>query len=410
MLQGYADVLRNRQFGRLWVGQLASALGDSVRYLALLSLVYSMRGSTTDVGMALMVTGVATLVAAPVTGTAADRYSRRRIMALSAVTRVILVVLMGAARTLPQVFLILFLLGISQQFFSPALNAFVPSILQKQLLVSANGLLALTFKGVSMLGPAIGGLMVAHWGHASAFHASALAYLILTLCTLSMREPAGQIGLASSASCSVLGEYRESILFIWATPLVYFVVLQAIVASLAGGAIDVLTVKFADTILRAGAAGLGMILSAKSAGFVLGLAVLELLRRRLPRRILLPGALVLVGVNIVAFGLNSWYALALVLSLVDGMGNTAANILSRVVLQDSVPDHLLGKVAATNYVLFSLAGLVSAGLGGIMAEHIGLRPVFVFCGLLVGGFGLYGQRALRTQVEASRAESMRSAR
>lgn len=404
MLQGYAGVLGNRQFARLWAGQFASALGDSVRYLALLSLVYSIRGSTADVGMALVATGAATLVAAPVAGTVVDRYSRRRIMALSAVTRVILVPLLGAARTLPQALLILFLLGISQQFFSPALNAFVPSIVERELLVSANGLLALTFKGVSMVGPAIGGLMVAGWGHASAFHASALAYLILTLCTLSMREPARPIGVEPRSGRSGLAEYRESILFIRATPLVSFVVLQAIIASLAGGAIDVLTVKFADTILHVQSAGLGMILSAKSAGFVVGLAALELLRRQVPRHILLPGALILVGLNIVAFGLNSWYALALVLSLIDGMGNTAANVLSRVVLQDLVPDHLLGKVAATNYMLFSLAGPVSAGLGGLVAEQIGLRPVFVFCGLIVGAFGLYGQRTLAARAEASRAE------
>ena len=398
-MQGYAGVLRNGQFARLWVGQLASALGDSVRYLALLSLVYGIRGSATDVGLALMVTGAATLAAAPLAGLAADRYSRRRIMALSAVTRGGLVALLAAARTLPQVYAVLFLLALAQQFFNPALNAFVPNLLEKELLVSANSLLALTFKGVSMVGPAIGGLMVARWGAASAFHTSALTYLVLALCILSIREPGGRPAVAPLPGRPGMREYRESIDYIRATPLVSFVVVQAIVASLAGGAIDTLTVKFADTVLGVGAAGFGAILSCKSVGFVLGLGVLELLRPRLPRSTLLPGALMLVGLGIVAFGLNAWYALALALSLVDGLGNSIANILSRVVLQDSVPDHLRGKVMATNYVLFSMAALLSAGVGGVLAEQVGLRPVFVCCGLLVGAFGLYGRRALRPRVE-----------
>ena len=87
------------------------------------------------------------------------------------------------------------------------------------------------------------------------------------------------------------------------------------------------------------------------------------------------------------------------------MGNTSANILSRVVLQDSVPDHLRGKVQATNYMLFSVAGLVSAGVGGILAQYVSLRLIFIVCGLLVGGFGLYGRLALRGQVEATTSEA-----
>lgn len=394
-MDGYRRVLAHRQFARLWMGQVVASFGESLRYIALLGLVYDLRGSTADVGAALMVSGSATVLAAPLAGFVADRYSRRNTVFACAVLRGALVALLTLTRTLTAIYVVLFLLALAQQFSNPALNALIPSILRREHLTPANALLALTLKGTSIVGPALGGLLVESLGRAPLFYAGAITSLVLAAAVWGVR-PAQEGGPASAErSRSVISQYRQSVAYIAQTPLLVFAVAQAIVASLAGGAIDTLTIAFADRVLGSGAAGFGVILSAKSAGFVVGVSALEPLRKRVPRRVLLPAALVFTGLNIVAFGLNSVHSVAVLLAVLDGAGNSVASILSRVVFQDSVPDDLRGKVFATNYMLFSAAHMVSTGVSGALAEYLGLRIVFIAAGALLSGFGAWGGYWLR---------------
>ncbi len=397
-MNGYRDVLANRTFARLWAGQLVASLGESLRYVALLSLVYDLRGSTADVGTALMVSGTATVLAAPLAGLLADRTSRRNVVFACALVRAVLVALLAFTRTLAAIYAVLFLLALVQQFSNPALNALIPNIVERQQLSPANALQALTFKGTSIAGPALGGLLVQRVGYAPVFYAGAMSCLVLAAAVRSVHPSVGPGVDAAGRGHSVVAEYRESVAYIARTPLLVFVVAQAIVASLAGGAIDTLTIAFADQVLGSGTAGFGVILSAKSAGFVVGLSAFEPLRRRVPRKVLLPAALMFTGLNTVAFGLTSLQGVAVLFAVLDGVGNSVASILSRVVFQDSVPDALRGKVYATNYMLFSAAQVVSTGVSGTLAGYVGLRAMFVGAGLLVSGYGAWGHRWLRRHV------------
>ncbi len=404
----YGQLFGNRQFAKLWAGQLFSALGDSLWYVALLSMVYDLRGSTADVGTALMVIGSATVLAAPLAGLVVDLYSRKHIIIFSALIRGGLIALLAKSPPYSIIIVILFLSSLVQQFFNPALNAFIPSLLEEKLLVTANGILALTFKGVSIIGPVIGGYMVERVGYGAAWYVSAGTCFVLAGCVLTIPQSTDiKIPKLHRTYMSVLESYRQSIRYIKENALLIFVVVQSIIMSLAGGVIDALLIVFAKIVLGIGAQGFTLILAFKSIGFVLGLGTLGVLQKKFSRTFLIPVALILIGVEIVFFSFNVSYGLALLLSVVDGAGNSLINVFSRTTLQDSVPDRLRGKVFATNYMLFSVAHLVSAGVGGIMAQYIPIRLIFLACGLLVGSWGLYGYVWLRNLTES---ESIRNQR
>jgi predicted MFS family arabinose efflux permease len=180
-------LLKDRNFGPLWAGQLVSQIGDSLNRVALLWFVYHLTGSTLKTSLIGLLQTIPPLLLSPVIGVFLDRLPKKPVMLSVDVIRAGLVLvipllhLMGAL-TLSRLYLLVFCISIFSTIFGPALASSVPFLVGRSHLTSANALLQTTTNVGLLAGPAIGGAGIAFVGPENVLYLNVATFLISALC------------------------------------------------------------------------------------------------------------------------------------------------------------------------------------------------------------------------------------
>jgi len=196
--------LRDRPFRLLFTGQAISLLGDGMAPVALAFAVLDATGSASDLGWVLAARSGAMVALLLVGGVIADRVSRRLVMVVADLTRVAAqaataaLVLTGTAQ-LWELLVLQATFGAAMALFYPALTGLVPATVRPEALQQANALRAIATSGGQVVGPALGGLVVATAGPGWALVADALgfavdAYFLVRLPAIAVARTAGRFG------------------------------------------------------------------------------------------------------------------------------------------------------------------------------------------------------------------------
>ncbi|NJN44088.1 MAG: MFS transporter [Anaerolineae bacterium] len=157
------DLLQNRDFRLLWLGQSVSNFGDSMTNLALLLLVNHLTGSTAALATMAIVLALPTLTFGLIAGVYVDRWDRRQVMVISDLIRGVLVlgfILVGSVENIWLLYLIGFTQASIGTFFNPARSALIPNLVPKEGLLAANSLTQMTQIIFGLLGTAAAGALV----------------------------------------------------------------------------------------------------------------------------------------------------------------------------------------------------------------------------------------------------------
>ena len=407
----YTSLLRDRNFGALWWGQLVSTLGDRLHQVALFVLVGSLTSQNLrQVGMVWVAIGAPSLLFGLFAGALVDRWSRRSVMIVSDLLRVPLVLAIPwLARTdLRLVYVLTFLLTTVSLFFRPARQAILPDIVPGESLMKANSFSSITDSAVDVLGYPVAGALVAGlagWlsgerGIDLAFYIDAGTYafsaLMIYFVSASETRDRGEGGSFADLLRMVAGGLRLVRSNAYLLTNTILLTLGPLVASSAntltyGYARDVagtggVVYSWLEGVLGFGRVALSYAIleGAIGVGSVLGgLAVGRWVHRYRA------GPMVLLGLFIIGAGLASlslfthlWWATgALVLV---GVGNMLALIPSVTLIQKLTPGEYLGRVFSLRGLLISSAIILANALAGIGSQRYGVRPMFaVFGGMLV---------------------------
>src|SRR5512142_84214 len=157
------DALAIPNFRRLWGGQTISQIGDGLTNLAILIMINQLTGSTAALATMMIVIALPQLVFGMLAGVYVDRWNRKTIMIVSDVIRGLLVLGFILVRR-PQDVWIFYVLGFLQAavgtLFDPAKSALIPSIVEREMLLAANGLSQTTRVVTSVVGSALAGVLV----------------------------------------------------------------------------------------------------------------------------------------------------------------------------------------------------------------------------------------------------------
>jgi MFS family permease len=377
------SLLRNSRFVRLWVGQGISFVGDAVSMVALVVLVVQITGSAAAVGGALVARLLPTL-ASPLAGVLADRFDRRVILVASDLARAALVLGIVFARDLVVLYGLVFLMGAVRTLFNPTVRAAFPSVVGGGDLTRANALISGTFSASTMVGPALGGLLVASLGVNAAFFLDAATYL-LSAAFLS------SIPLARPQREETEGfgrEVKAGIGYLARAPVPLAIVVGAFLTILTINITIPAEVFLAKETFSAGDTGYGLLVSVWGGGMVLGSALMAALG---DRALLVPlyflsifaGALALAGT-----GLAPTFALALGALMVEGIATGIDNVATDTILQKQVPDAFLGRVFAVRFLSYSAGEALAYPLGGLIVDAIGPRSTYLFAGIATAAAGV----------------------
>jgi MFS family permease len=275
---------------------------------------------------------------------------------------------------------VIFVTGIARGFMGPALFSFMPQLLPKrEQLGNAVTWNSTTYQAASVLGPAIGGYLIAHLGVANSYTVSTalLALALLQFLQIASRPlpplEGGRLGLKDSV--------LSGLQFIFNNQLVLAALSLDLFAVLFGGAVALLPV-FAVDILKVGAAGLGHLESAPAVGSVLMAVFLTYfpLRRHAGRKLL--WAVAGFGLATILFAWSSNFWLSLFLLFMTGVFDSVSVIVRSTLLHTFTPEYMKGRVSAVNNIFIGSSNEIGAFESGAAARLLGVVPSVVFGGVM----------------------------
>ena len=375
---GILRPLRIRDFALLWAGATVSLMGDGVYVVAIAWQVYTLSDSPTALSLVGLAWTLPLGLFVLLGGVVSDRFERRRIMIAADVVRAAAAGTIGAlsltgAIELWHLIALAAVFGSGEAFFGPAFTSIVPQIVPRHLLLQANSLDQFIRPFAFLLvGPALGGWLVAALGPGEAFVLDAATFLVSAFSISLIRHRSRIRTEASEAKTSLLRELREGLAFVRTHAWLWATLLAAAIFLLAyWGPIDVLVPYRVRNELGGDASDFGLVLACGGIGSIL--AALVLGQRGLPRRHItfMYSAWTIGSLALVGFGLAGAVWQMQAISFLEGAFFTAGMVVWGTLVQTLVPGELLGRVTSLDWfvstslvpVSFALTGPVSAGLG-----------------------------------------------
>jgi predicted MFS family arabinose efflux permease len=342
-------VLGQRSFRILLCAEAISAFGDGLVPIALAFAVLELGGGAEEVGLVLAARTLPLVVCLVFGGVVADRLPRRAVMVTADLVRfgtqaLLAGLLISGAADVAVVAVLAGATGAATGFFRPASTALLPAVVEPRLLHEANGLRATLTSGGEILGPAVGGVLIAAAspGWALAVDAGTYAISAALLARLMLERR------AAPAASRFLADLRDGWTAFRSRRWVWVTVLGAALGNLAWGAWSVLGPVTADRRLG-GADAWGTVLAVMGAGALLGGAVAM---RAVPRRPLVWAATgfgVSSTVPLAALAAGAPFAVLVLAAGISGAAVMLGNSIWETTLQRHVPDDTLSRVSAYDW-------------------------------------------------------------
>ncbi len=382
----FAEVLRNRNFLALWLGQVISQIGDSFTFLALLITVNRLTGSTASMGVMMISLTLPQLVFSFLAGVLVDRMDRKKIMIVSDLLRAILVLAFLSVRSAEQVYvfyIVGFLVSTVSVFFWPAKTAMIPRIVEGEAkLLSANALSQTIRVAAMLIGPALAGFVIASLGASVAFVVDSVTFLasafaIMTITTGGQTRDEERVGVGM-----IWRRFSEGVTYMLHDGTVLGIIVTLLVALLGVGAIEVLFVPYLQGEFGIGPEGLGFVQTAQGLGMLLGSVVIGNLASRFRLTRIVALCIAALGLAVAACGLVSQFVFILIGLFVAGLALAPLNAALNTLMQITVPDEKLGRVGSVVDTTMTLSYLISMSGAAFLADAFGMRAVFVASGII----------------------------
>jgi MFS family permease len=378
---GYIDVLRNRNFFALWIGQLISTLGDRFNYMALLALIlYKLEGSAFDVGKLMIFATIPTIVFSPLAGVYVDRFDRRKLMICADILRGILVIAIPFTTDLYQIYILTFFISLLSRFFFPARTSMIPMLLEKKLLLPANSIIQSTQLFSTIVGPAIGAAVVAFIGYKIVFFLDSATFFMSAFTIFLIRVKA----LDSTGGTTLRDVYHsmvEGFSYIRHSRPVLFIVGVWFGIMLAFGGVNVLYVVFVKEVLGLTIKGIGLLETINGVGMFLGATVVGYVGRKITHYNLILGGMFVLGVFLSLMALFPVVPVSALSMFIIGLAVSFIQVPTYTKLQILLPEAITGRIFSNLSALIDTCSLISIGVLSYGAEVIGVRWVLLIAGL-----------------------------
>jgi len=377
---GAGDLLRHKSFLLFLLSRSFSRFATQIGAVAIGWQVYELTGSAFDLGMIGLVQFLPTMLLLFVSGHAADRYERRRVVQICEVVEGLtgLFLACGAFAgwlTVPQIFIATFVLGVVGAFESPALAALLPLIAPQGSLQRATAISSGAAQIATITGPALGGLAYAL--------APSAAYGIMAAFALFAAASMGLIRLTETPAArdnATPDDVFAGVRFVRNNPAILGTISLDLFAVLLGGVVALLPI-YARDILQTGPLGLGILRAAPAVGALFMTIVLA--RHTIDRHVGMRmfQAVIVFGAATVVFALSQWMWLSVISLAILGAADTVSVVIRFSLVQLATPDEMRGRVGAVNFLFINASNQLGQFESGVTAALFGAVPAAVLGGV-----------------------------
>ncbi|WBQ02922.1 MFS transporter [Kribbella sp. CA-293567] len=389
---GFRDTfsaLQVRNFRLLVSGLFVSSTGGWVQRIAQDWLVLTLTGSATAVGITTALQFLPTLLLGLYGGVIADRFPKRRILLCTQATMglaaaVLAVLALTGSVQVWQVYALALFLGLATAVDNPTRQSFVTELVGKERLRNAISMVSSTFQLGSLIGPALGGLLLGTIGTGWAFALNAVTFLGSISALLMMREhemPGLQAARRASAGMRIRDGLRDGVRYAFHEPAVRWAIALVGIYGMFTISLPVTLTAFADRVFHIGATGYGVLNSVVAVGALAG-ALLSARRVRPTRLRNLVGIASILAVTemVAALQPSMWTFLPLLAAL--GMATLMFLTAAQSMVQLTTPDGLRGRVAGIYNLVFIGGGAIGGPTVGWIAQHWGARTALLLAGMI----------------------------
>ena len=377
--------LRHADFRYLWTGTVMMSAGQWVQQVTLGWLLYDLTGNSVLLGALNGLRALPFLVTGPMAGVAADRMDRRKLLIGTQWVLIATAVIFGALVWSPylhvwHIFVFTLITGVAWTVTEPVRMSLIPSAVPKDELANAVAINSGGFNMMKVIGPALGGALIAWVGAAENFFVQAVAYAGVLWMIYRMNVPPQR---AEARHTSALANLKEGFAYVWSTPAVFALMALAYVPRIFAVPYQTLMPVFQKDVLKIGPEGLGLLMAAPGIGAVMAILTLASMGNRIKRQgRFLVGSIFVLGAAIILFSQITWFPLALATLVIVGIFQMFFLASTATMLQMIVPDELRGRVLSL-YMLDRGFMPLGALFAGTSAHFIGAPRTVAIMGTIV---------------------------
>ena len=374
--------LRFRDFRLLIIGIFFAIIGEQMISVALGWELYERTNSAFVLGLIGLVQVIPVVLLALPAGHVADRFDRKKIMLIMLATLALcslgLGILSWMQGSLMLIFLCLLGIGIARSFQGPASSALLPQLLPEQHYANAATWQSTAWQSSSIIGPALGGLIIAATKHATLIYFIDAAILLLMCGLISLLRPRP---VQLSGESMTLSSLLAGLKFVVKTKVILASITLDMFAVLLGGATALLPI-FARDILHVGPTGLGWLRTAPAVGAVLAAVMIAHLPPFKRAGWTLLSVVAGFGIATIVFGWSRSFPLSLAMLALLGALDSVSVVIRSTLLLLRTPDDMRGRVNAVHNVFVGISNELGAFESGVAAALLGTVGAVV-----IGGFG-----------------------
>jgi MFS family permease len=381
---------QSRNYRLFFLGQGLSLVGTWITMVAMIWLVYQLTESPVLLGIVGFVSQIPNLVLVPFGGVLSDRWNHQRTLIVTQILSMLqsfalaILTLTGTVHIWHIIVLSLFQ-GIVNAVDAPTRQAFVPEIVErKENLINAIALNSSMFNGARLIGPAIGGVLLASVGAGYCFLIDAVSYIavLLALTAIRLKPKTLNADQTSFTFVTVVQHLKEGFVYAFGFAPVRAILIMVGMVSFLGINFVVILPIFSNEILRGDANTLGIMMAASGVGSLI--AAIQLSLRREVRGLgnLVAIAPIIYGLGMIAFAFSRSIWLSVLLLAIIGFGSLLQSASSNTIIQTLVQDEMRGRVMSI-YIM-SFLGMISFGnlFQGTLVSFIGAPATVIVSGII----------------------------
>jgi MFS family permease len=434
------------QFFHLWVTQVVSATGDWLGFLAIAALAASIGGQASGaaaVGVVMAARIVPGFFLGPAAGVVVDRFDRKRVMVSCDIGRAAVLVTLPFVDTIYGLVVASLALECCTLLWTPAKEASVPNLVPPDHLTTANSLSLVAAYGTMPIAAGLFSLLagfsaflgridvldglrtnqeaIAFYVDAGTFLVSAWMISRLKLPTIARRARGEDMPRLDFGQA--FRELKEGWSYIFINPVVRAVNVGLATGLIGGGMLVPLGPLFATQVLHAGTAGFGLFIFALGCGVAVGVVLLSVFQRHIPKARVFAGSVFTAGISLIVAASMSALGPAALFVAILGVCAGSVYVLGFTLLHESVDDELRGRIFSALYTLVRFCVLLAFAVGPFLADLLdrfsrnvldgditvlgvtiavpGVRLTLWLAGLIIMGAGVLAWMSLRAGREAA---------
>jgi MFS family permease len=377
--------LRYRNYRLYFTGQIVSLIGTSMQQIALSWLVYRLTGSIILLGTIAFLTQIPSLFVSPLMGVINDRFDRRKLLMFTQILSMVqafiisALVLTGVIQV-GHILILSLTLGFINSLDAPVRQAFYTKLVPQKVLGNAIALNSATFNCTKLIGPTIGGILIAMVGEGICFLINGISF-IGVIWALNKIQTAKS--LQERVQGKVWSELKEGFKYSTGTLPIRSILIFTAVLSLTAMPFPMMLPAFVKTDLQGGSELYGYFIASTAIGSLIATLYLAARKSVLGLAKVVMFACGMQGIALITFALTHTEWLSMVVCFFIGFSSISCLASCNTLIQSLTDEDKRGRVMS--YYTMSFLGFTPIGclLQGYLADKIGLHAVFLLCGCLV---------------------------